>query len=301
MGRRLNGLAAQFRILQRGVSAAGASPSLQDKALELHHFHVEPLQHAVHFGSHAADLCLQRGLVCRQHHNWSKGLHQAAASERHNVRPPANLLDVPLPPSATVVHCSALEAKLEAQIQRPSLTRWNVDAAPFVPFAGQGQQLDFAPPVLATSVATQRDRFTPPESHVSINYNCFSFALVEQDITCRGVECQAALLQYSEKPCDDTIMGDSFHGASTANLTQLLVDLPSPSLAAELDSNEGLGVLSINPMPITDNVIIDRGLGNDLPSVQAPLQFDIASDIDSDVELDSPEASARSGTLHIVK
>ena len=76
MGRRLNGLAAQFRILQRGVSAAGASPSLQDKALELHHFHVELLQHAVHFGSHA-DLCLQRGLVCRQHHNWSKGLHQA--------------------------------------------------------------------------------------------------------------------------------------------------------------------------------------------------------------------------------
>ena len=89
------------------------------------------------------------------------------------------------------------------------------------------------------------------------------------------------------------------YGDSTANLTQLLADLRSPLLAAELDSSEGLGVLSINPMPIKDNVIIDRGLGHDLPSVQAPLQFDIASDIDSDVDLDSPEVSARS-TLHIV-
>ena len=44
---------------------------------------------------------------------------------------------------------------------------------------------------------------------------------------------------------------------------------------------------------LTDNVIIDQGLGNDLPSVQAPLQFDIASDIDSDVDFDSPDVSAQ--------
>ena len=37
---------------------------------------------------------------------------------------------------------------------------------------------------------------------------------------------------------------------------------------------------------LTDNVIIDQGGGNDLPSVQTPLHFGIASDTASDIAID---------------
>ena len=125
MGRskKYNLLAAQLRI----IKASSASVTLQDRSVTLHTFHCELLQHNVHFPSYAVDQCSSHALVSRSHARWAKRLHQAAATERHEVfsteagfegvAPPAapistSVLNVPLPSHAKVHLCADLEQRL---------------------------------------------------------------------------------------------------------------------------------------------------------------------------------------------
>ena len=155
MGRKYNRLAAQLRIIQRGVSQSGAGCGLQDASIALHTFNCELVGYNIHYASHAA--ALARPFIGDRDYQRARSTHRDAALQRHEVfshsksatadafqRPDVSKRETdvgsrswpPIPASA--VECAALEASLQ------QLSQWNVNAAPFVPFCGKPRTLDLA-------------------------------------------------------------------------------------------------------------------------------------------------------------
>ena len=145
MGRRLNGLAAQIRILKR----SSPSPSLLTVSLALHEHHCALLGHNVRFATQALELA--RPVTSRTSYQHARRIHRTAALERHNVWQvdpdvvPEDLLPHPAastssplawpPLPAQAIECGVLESKLSTR------HCWNIDATPFIPFSGASHHL----------------------------------------------------------------------------------------------------------------------------------------------------------------
>ena len=156
MGRskKFNMLAAQLRIIQRGLAIKDGVP-LQQRSLALHQLNCQLLQYNVHFPSHAADLA--RPQLTSAHFAWAKRVHKKAALERHEVfvsgpihAPTNKPILVEFPSGA--LECSDLEktlrlkyadAELEHKLKDhlpgpcvPHHFKWNTSATSFTPFQG---------------------------------------------------------------------------------------------------------------------------------------------------------------------
>ena len=234
MGKRSNIIAARIRILQKCLDAAGCSLSLQDTARTLHQHHVDLLGHQVHFGSHAAGLCLSRGLTSRAHHHWAKAVHHDAASERHNIYPMTSvgvpisaLIDLtwpPCPPSA--IECSALETTLLAARDLKDHFSFNPDAPCFAPFSGDAHHLgellcdnsgvdrvvsepahsstDCLVPTWCPMVVSDRFIGTWDAMHINIDFESLVFSLTDKDIIDQRLDGDTIDQDFDR--CIDTII-----------------------------------------------------------------------------------------------
>jgi hypothetical protein len=175
---------------------------LQDASVAPHTAHSELLQHNVHFPSEAAYLA--RRFTSAAHYRWARQLHHQATTERHEVYPPAestasraaSVLDIPLPSSANVVECAALEAKLSS-LDAPFFT-FNPLAPAFEAFFGAGHHLGDVETASSTVGGTLPSRhakpLVTPLDYVDINYNSFMFDLGERDLFDSAQECLSAII-----------------------------------------------------------------------------------------------------------